>query len=158
MGEHASDSTAQSDAEPLILAAVSGQFGVALAPRRLTLPGGATADVDGVAPDESVLVEVFARQGALKGGQRGKIARDALKLITLGQHRPGARLILALADEAAAKPLKAKSWLAEALTTFSIEVLVVDLDPDVRAGIRDAQVRQVMVNTAPTPPGDQPAG
>jgi hypothetical protein len=128
MDAHASDSTAQSDAEPLILAAVAEQLGVTLAPRRLTLPGGATADVDGVAADESVLVEVFARQGALKGGQRGKIARDALKLITLGRHRPDARLILAPADEAAAKPLNAKSWLAEALGTFQIEVLVVDLD------------------------------
>lgn len=78
MEAHASDSTAQSDAEPLILAAVADQLGVKLAPRRLALPGGATADVDGVAADESVLVEVFARQGALKGGQRGKIARDAL--------------------------------------------------------------------------------
>jgi hypothetical protein len=27
---------------------------------------------------------------------------------------------------------------------------VVDLDPDLRAGIRAAQVRQVMVNTAPS--------
>ena len=52
--------------------------------------------------------------------------------------------------EAAAKPLKAKSWLAEALTTFQIEVLVVDLDPDLRAGIRAAQVRQVMVNSTPS--------
>lgn len=143
------DSTAQSDAEPLILTAVAQEVGVALEPRRLTLPGGATADVDGVAPDESVLVEVFARQGALKAGQRGKIARDTLKLITLGQHRPAARLILALTDDAAAKPLRAKSWLAEALAAFRIEVLVVDLDPSVRAGIRAAQVRQVMVNTAP---------
>ena len=150
MVAHASDSTTQSDAEPLILAAVAEQLGVTLTPRRLKLPAGATADVDGVAADESVLVEVFARQGALKGGQRGKIARDALKLITLGRHRSGARLILALADESAAKPLRAKSWLAEALTTFEIEVLVVNLDPDVRAGIHAAQVRQVMVNTAPT--------
>ena len=33
--------------------------------------------------DESVLVEVFAHQGQLKGGRRHKIAADALKLITL---------------------------------------------------------------------------
>jgi hypothetical protein len=39
--------------------------------------------------------------------------------------------------------------VAKALTTFEIEVLVVDLDAEVRAGIRAAQVRQVMVNTAP---------
>jgi hypothetical protein len=149
---HLSDSSAQVDAEPLILAAVSARVGVPLAPRRLTLPGGATADVDGAADDESVLVEVFARQGALKGGQRGKIARDTLKLITLGRHRPGARLILALVDEAAARPLTAKGWLAEALVTWNVEVLVVDLDDAVREGIRAAQVRQVMVNTQTSSP------
>ena len=147
---HASDSGAQLEAEPLILAAVGERLGVTLAPRRLTLPGGARADVDGADEAERVLVEVFAHQGALKGGQRGKIARDALKLITLARERPGCRLILALADEAAAKPLRAQSWLAEALATWSIEVLVVELDHEVRAGLRSAQVRQVMVNTAPT--------
>jgi hypothetical protein len=146
---HLSDSSAQRAAEPLILAAVAAQLGVSLTPKRLTLPGGATADVDGVSDDESVLVEVFAHQGALKGGQRGKIARDTLKLITLGRHRPGARLILALADARAARPLTAKSWLGEALARWKVEVLVVDLDDAVREGIRAAQVRQVMVNTAP---------
>jgi hypothetical protein len=37
---------------------------------------GASVDVDGVAEDGSVLVEVFAHQGPLKGGRRHKIATD----------------------------------------------------------------------------------
>jgi hypothetical protein len=143
-----SDSSAQSDVEPLMLAALSAELGVDLAPRRLTLRGGAHCDVDGVAPDESVLVEVFAHQGELKGGQRGKIARDALKLMTLGHHRPGARLILALADPAVVRPLTATSWLAESLKTFGVEVMLVKLDAETRGKIADAQVRQVMVNPA----------
>jgi len=150
---HLSDSAVQLEAEPLILAALSAQLETPLEPRRFTLPGGATADIDGASADGRILVEVFARQGALKGGQRGKIARDALKLITLARARPGARLIIALADETAAKPLMAKSWLAEALATFNIEVIIVELDDAVRQGIRDAQVRQVMVNTGPAAPG-----
>jgi hypothetical protein len=145
---HLSDSAAQREAEPLILAKLGEELDVKLAPKRLTLPGGAKCDVDGVSEDENVLVEVFAHQGPLKGGQRGKIARDALKLITLGQHRPGARLIIALADEASAKPLKAKSWLAEALTTFKVDVVLVELDEATRTAVADAQVRQVMVNSA----------
>lgn len=40
------------------------------------------------------------------------------------------------------------SWLAEALSSWGIEVLVVGLDDAVRAGLRDAQVRQVMVNSS----------
>ena len=140
------DSAEQRAAEPLILAALSAELGVELAPRRLTFPSGAWCDVDGVSADERVLVEVFARQGALKSGQRGKVARDALKLMTLRQHRAGARLIIALADPALVKSLTAKSWLAEALRTFEIEGLSVEIEPDARAAIANAQVRQVMVN------------
>lgn len=145
---HASDSAAQRDVEPVILAALSVELGVELVPRRLTFPGGAWCDVDGVSDDERVLVEVFAHQGELKGGQRGKIARDVLKLMTLRESRPGAKLIIALADPSLVKPLRGKSWLAEALRTFEIDVLYVEIDPDARDAIAKAQVRQVMVNPA----------
>jgi hypothetical protein len=52
------------------------------------LSGGAYVDVDGVAADSSAFVEVFAHQGTLKGGQKHKVANDALKLITLGREHP----------------------------------------------------------------------
>jgi GNAT superfamily N-acetyltransferase len=76
---HPSDSQEQRRAEALILQAVSTSVGVELAPRSLRLDGGARAGVDGAAPDESVLVEVFAHQGRLKGAHCHKVARDALK-------------------------------------------------------------------------------
>jgi hypothetical protein len=46
-------------------------------PRSLRLDDGARIDVDGVAPDESVFVEIFAHQGWLKGAQFHKVTRDA---------------------------------------------------------------------------------
>jgi hypothetical protein len=147
---HPSDSQEQRNAEALILQAVSASVGIELAPRSLRLDGGARADVDGVAPDESVLVEVFAHQGRLKGAQFHKVARDALKLITLGRTRPGSRLIIAFGDSDAAACVSASSWLAEALRIWAIEVLVVNLDADIRAGLRSAQARQVMVNPPET--------
>jgi hypothetical protein len=153
---HRSDSTPQRDAEPIILAALSSELGVDLAPRRLQLPSGAYCDVDGVSPDEQVLVEAFARQSKLKGGQRGKIARDALKLMTLREHRPGARLILALADRNIVQSLTAKSWLAEALRTFNIQVLYVEIPADARDKVAAAEIRQVMVNRD-VPPAPEPA-
>jgi hypothetical protein len=107
----------------------------------------ARVDVDGVAPDESVLVEVFAHQGRLKGAQFHKVARDALKLITLRRSRNDSRLILAFGDADAAACVSGNSWLAEALRTWGIEVLDVDLDDEVRTGLRVAQARQVMVNS-----------
>jgi hypothetical protein len=143
---HESDSLEQRTAEPLILAGVSKTVEDELAPQTLRLEHGARVDVDGVAPDESVLVEIYAHQGRLRGGQFHKVARDALKLATLARTRPGARLIIAFGDKDAAACVTAGSWLSEALRSWGIDVLVVELDADVRAGLRAAQTRQVMVN------------
>ncbi len=143
----ASSSQEQRDAEPLIREGVSRHLGgPALAPRVLWLDGGSRVDVDGVSEDESVLVEIFAHQGRLRGGQFGKVARDTLKLITLARTRPGCELVLAFADEDAARCVTCNSWLSEALKSWGIEVVVVALDDEVRAGLRAAQVRQVMIN------------
>jgi len=68
----------------VILDALSRVLGQSLEPQTLTLPGGATVKVDGVADDPPVLVEVFAREGALRDGQRHKVSTDALKLIAIG--------------------------------------------------------------------------
>ena len=103
-------------------------------------------NVDGVADEPLTFVEVFAHQGQLKGGQHHKVSTDALKLVTLGRVYPQARLILAFGDQAATSTLSGGGWKAEALRTWGIEVFVADIDEDVRAGLRDAQVRQRMVN------------
>jgi hypothetical protein len=60
--------------------------------------------------------------------------------------RDGARRIIAFGDPEAAACVTGKSWLAEALTTWEVEVLVVELDEEDRAGLRAAQARQVMAN------------
>jgi hypothetical protein len=145
---HQSDSLAQREVETLILAELSVEVGQDLRKRKLELPGGSKVEVDGVGDDETVFAEAFAHQGPLKGGQLGKVARDAFKLITLGRTYPKARLIVAFADPAAAAAVKGKSWLAEALKTWSVEVVVVELDPAVRKGLLATQEAQRMVNPA----------
>ena len=153
---HASNSSEQDSAEAIVLAALSAEIGVPLAPATLWLPGGSRVDVDGVADDRSVLVEVFAHQGILKGGQVRKVAQDALKLITIAQHMPDPRprLILAFADAAATTKISGRSWLAESLETWGVELFVADLPAELKAGLAAAQVRQVMVN----PANPEPAG
>ena len=143
---HQSDSATQREAETLIRERLAEALRVDLSSKTLSIGEGATAVVDGASPDESVLVEIFARQGVLKGGQKQKIKGDALKLITLARTRPKARLILAFGDEEAARFALEKSWLAESLRIWGIKVFVVDLEPDVRSGLRGAQARQIMVN------------
>lgn len=152
---HASASSVQLDAESVIRRLVSAAVGVDLQPRRLRLSESTNVDVDGVSDDEQILVEIFARQGTLKGGQVRKVAMDALKLITLGRTRPSARLILAFAsNEAAAYVENPNAWLTEALRAGNVEVLVVNPPADIRTAVLAAQARQHMGNTTnaePTP-------
>jgi hypothetical protein len=139
---HPGDSSEQRDAEPLMIAAVAEAIGVPLAKARIAFDNGSWCEVDGVSADGDVLVEAFAHQGKMIGGQLKKVAEDAFKLVTVAKSRPGARLIVAFADDVAAKSFLGKSWKAEALRIWGVEVLVVELHDDVRAGIRSAQVRQ----------------
>ena len=145
---HQSSSHEQQAAEAVILAALAVELGCEIAPRSMQLPGGARVDVDGVADTPLTFVEVFAHQGALRGSQHHKVSTDALKLITLARSFPDARLILAFGDEAACRSLLGRSWKAEALKTWGVEVFVAEIDDQTREGLMTAQVRQRMVNPA----------
>lgn len=148
-----SDSSVQRDAERAILDVIGKRLGCVLEHRVITLPGGQRVDVDGVSDNPSVLVEAFARQGALLGGQRHKVAGDILKLATVKQltHRD-ARLVLALASDDAAKWLTGNTWLAAAAETWGVQIMVADLDADLKAKILAAQQRQRMVNATDEQP------
>jgi hypothetical protein len=151
MNPHPSDSAEQRDAEARILAAVGEKLGgVEVKPKRVDLPGGTYVAVDGVADQPNTFVEVYAHLGPLRGGQVHKVAQDILKLVTLGRAHPEAHLVLAFADEDAAAHVSGTGWLAEAVETWGVEVIVVELPEDIRAAIQSAQLRQVMVN----PPED----
>lgn len=146
MNAHRSDSLAQREVEQLIRVGVAELVGLPLAPRSFELPNGSRVDVDGADANGEVFVEIFARQGRLKGAQFHKVARDALKLITLTKDWEGVRRIIAFGDGEAAACVRGSSWLSEALTSWNVEVVVVDLDQTVRDGIQAAQARQVMIN------------
>jgi hypothetical protein len=141
-----SRSEAQGVAEQEAIGLLSAELGVELTPRQVIMGDGAYVEVDGVGPQESVLVEVFAHQGPLKGGQRHKIQGDVLKLATLGKTRPDSRLIVAFCDHEA--EARVTGWLAYAMSVWGIERHVVDLPEGVCSGLRAAQERQRMVNPA----------
>lgn len=139
---HASDSAEQRAAERAIVAAVAGRLGVALAPARIAIDD-AHMEIDGASPDRMVLVEVYARIGALKGAQPRKLATDAFKLTWAGQTLGATRLILAVADEAAAGYLRRPgAWLTAAIRDAGIEIIVAELDDAMREAILTAQARQ----------------
>ena len=139
---HAGDSGVQSDAEPLMIAAVAQAIGVPLAKQRITFDNGSWCEVDGVSADGNVLVEAFAHQGKMIGGQLRKVSEDHSSSSPSRRGSPVSVSIIAFADDVAARSFMGKSWKAEALRTWGVEVLVVELDSEVRAGIQSAQVRQ----------------
>lgn len=147
---HQSDSSAQRDAEAVVLAGVASQLGVAIHQKVRLEFDAANVELDGASTDESVLVEVFARIGKLRGGQLHKVSTDTLKLLALGEQRPSARLVLAFADQAAADSIV--GWRGAVLERNKIEKVVVPLSNDQRAVILAAQAKQNMVNA---PAGDE---
>lgn len=91
------------------------------------------------------LVEVFAHQGRLRGGQLHKTSTDVLKLLTVRRLLlPDARLVLAMAGDEAARSLT--GWRRVAAREWGVDIVVVRIPDEARAGIAAAQVRQQMVN------------
>lgn len=142
---HASDSAEQREAESLMVGLLAERIGIPLSPRTVDLGDGRRVELDAASEDLTVLVEAYARHGRLKPASQKKILADALKLAYAARVMGGARLILLLADDAAAAPFRGSGWCAGAVEAFAIEVVVVDLPEDVRERVITAQKRQVQI-------------
>jgi hypothetical protein len=139
------DSSEQRGAEAIMLALLGQRLHADLLPRTIVLPNGSRVAIDGVSDAPPILVEAWAHQGGLRGGQPKKVMTDAFKLafvasLNLFEVRP--RLVLLFSDEAAAAPFRGKSWHAAALQAHAVELAVVDLPPDARLQVVEAQKRQ----------------
>lgn len=140
---HPSRSDVQQQAEPLAIAEVSAIVGVALTPRRIDMGDGVSVEIDGASADGSVLVEVSAHVGPLRGAQPRKLASDAFKLVWAGKRLGSTRLVIAVVDDGPAAYLRRpKAWLTAALLDSRVEVLQVSLPALVHAGIAEAQTKQ----------------
>lgn len=124
--------------------ALSEALGVPLAPRSVRHPSGPRVELDGAAPDLSILVECWAHQGGAKVAQKYKLVNDAVKLHWIAASLDPApkRLIICVSDAAAIRHLSGVSWQAAAIRDLGVELVTVDLAPDVLAEIRSAQARQ----------------
>jgi hypothetical protein len=140
---HPSDSQAQRDAEVAIIAALSAQLGEPLAKTSVATGNGRRVELDGSTADLSVLVEAYAHEGALRGGQPKKLATDALKLTWIGRQVGAKRLVLAVADRKVESYLqRPTAWLTQALIDLGVEVIRVDLDDATVSNLRAAQTVQ----------------
>lgn len=145
MVAHASDSAVQRAAEAVMMQILSEQLGVALAPATIRLNDATRVELDGADAERTVLVESWARLASPKPAHHKKVLTDALKLSWIAGHvlpRP-ARLVLLMADQTAAHPFTGGSgWGAHAIADLGVEVVVVELPPELSAAIIAAQARQ----------------
>lgn len=147
MKNHKSDSSEQQATEAYLIKTLAQDLGLTFDSEKWAeLPSGVQPDA--VDPENKVVVEAYARIGALKGGQLHKVKGDILKLMYIDEKLGGGwRKIMVFADASAASYLLGKSWVAEAVRFFGIEVYVKELSKDQRDLVRAAQERQKMVNS-----------
>lgn len=98
--------------------------------------------------EESCIVgEIFSHIGNLKKAQNNKIANDILKMLLLEKVTGKEyRKIIAVCDDIEWKKLNGKSVLAETIRQFGIEIVIIEIEDEMRNTILEAQKRQTMVN------------
>jgi len=141
---HVCDSSTQRGAEEVIRTHLAENIlGIPLHPMRFRVhPWPRRVFIDAASLNPPVLCEIYAHQGALKGGQFGKITQDALKLIHVRKlHALEARLIITLACHYAYDSLF-RNWQGRALRQQGIQVFVADIPSTLSEKLKKAQKRQ----------------
>lgn len=96
---------------------------------------------------DRVICEIFAHVGSLKVGQQHKISQDILKMLLLEKSQNTTyRKVIVVADDKVEKYLNGKSFIAESIRQFGIEIKRVNLFDEMYDMISNAQARQTMIN------------
>ena len=137
------DSSEQQEAERWLLDALSAKLGVKLTKRRWQLGGGSWTELDGFSESPLILCEAWAHVGAPRSAQKHKVMTDAFKLLFVSRllETDGLRILL-FGDHEAAKHFQGNSWMAQCLRQHGTEVEVVDMSPELKARVVNAQKRQ----------------
>lgn len=143
-----SDSSVQQRAEALMAAQAEEKIGCVLERnRRLTVGDGVIVEPDLYSEEKHVVCEIFAHLGKLRVGQVHKLSQDILKMLLIDEclgikHEK----YLVVAGEEADAYLRGRSFIAESIRRFGIQVLKANLPGEVIKEIEAAQQRQIMVN------------
>ena len=97
--------------------------------------------------DQTIVGEIYAHVGTLKVGQQRKISQDILKLLLLDKSKDVSyRKIITVVDDAVEKYLRGKSFIAESIRQFGIEIIRINLPDELYSTIQNAQSRQNLIN------------
>ena len=97
--------------------------------------------------EPAIIGEIFSHIGKPKKSQDNKISNDILKMLLLEKVTGKTyKKIIVVCDVAEKKKLEGKSFLAESIRRFDIDILYVEIDEEVRNQILNAQELQKMTN------------
>ena len=114
---------------------------------RVVLTEGVHIVPDLYSEKERIVGEIFAHIGSLKVGQQHKISQDILKMLLLEKVKGiKYRKMLVIVYDKIEEYLKGKSFIAESIRKFGIEIKRIDLLDETYNEIVNAQKRQVMTN------------
>lgn len=143
-----SKATEQQEAEKYLSLELEKWIGCTLEKNaRVYLANGVHIEPDLYSEKEKTVCEIYAHIGKLKVGQQHKISQDILKMILLEKSRGVTyRKIIITLDDEVEKFLKGKSFIAESIRQFGIEIKRVEISKEMKEQIVTAQKRQVMIN------------
>lgn len=114
---------------------------------RVVLTEGVHIVPDLYSEQDRIVGEIFTHIGSLKVGQQHKISQDILKMLLLEKIKGVKyRKMIIVVDEKIEEYLKGKSFIAESIRQFGIEIKKIDLLDETYEAVLNAQRRQVMVN------------
>ncbi|GAA1763103.1 hypothetical protein [Nostocoides vanveenii] len=107
-----------------VIAQLGRRLGLDLAPRRISHPSGAQVGIDGVATDNSVLVQAWTAAGPATPAQRAELVAEAVKLFWIGRvvTPMPRRLLICAVDPEAIAHLTPRSWQSRAIADLGVEV------------------------------------
>lgn len=143
-----SNSKEQQNAEKYIASAVEEWLACPVVRNaKVILSDGVHIEPDLYSEDNKIICEIFAHVGSLKVGQQHKISQDILKMLLLEKSKSVIyRKIIVVADDKGEKYLKGKSFIAESIRQFGIEIKRINLPEELYNIIANAQARQTMTN------------
>lgn len=143
-----SKSDEQQEAETTIGKRVEAEFPCALKRNeRVFLTDEVCIVPDLYSEKDRIVGEIFAHIGNLKVGQKHKISQDILKMLLLEKMKGVKyRKIIFILDDKIEEYLKGKSFIAESIRQFGIEIRKINVSDTDYKKIINAQKRQVMIN------------
>lgn len=143
-----SSSAEQRSAEVYIASMLEGWLGCPMERNaKVVLSAGVHIEPDLYSEKNKVVCEIYAHLGSLKGGQPHKISQDILKMLLLEKSKGiEYRKVIVVVDDKVEKYLNGKSFIAESIRQFGIEIKRVTLAQEIRDSVSEAQKRQIMIN------------